>query len=40
MLIVKIIESNIMYSVQELHLFLRLFSVAIFTSVFFSQFIN
>ena len=36
MLIVKIIENNTMYSVQELHLFLCSFSLAIFTSSIFS----
>ena len=36
MLLVKIIENNTMYSVQELHLFLCSFSPAIFTSWIFS----
>ena len=36
MLIVKIIENNTMHNVQELHLFLCLFSLAIFTSSTFS----
>ena len=36
MLIVRIIENNTMYSMQELHLFLCLFSLAIFTSSIFS----
>ena len=40
MLIAKIIENNTMYNIQELHLFLCSFSLAIFTSSMFQYIIQ